>query len=337
MLCRRSPFRLALVLLALVAVSSADAQVGPGRITGRITDPLSGEPLVGVNVTLESTTLGGVTDVNGEFAIRGVPPGTYNLKVSYVGYSTASRPDVPVAEGGLTIVDVRLGEAGVEFNVRQGEHAKPPPPAPPPPPDQQDIPEFPWPPPKSSAMSLVAAGRLRAHRQLHTLADVAKTLEEAMDSCGYAERSYYRVPRGFALVSRIEQIKTDGTPKEGADRWSLKVTPSKVFDLASLFRAIFTANAGHYRIVVFVVTSKSFSESESTVEREDAVRWLHHGMQSLPLSIGNLPFTSRHTCTALIYEFEQATPNHTPEFMDPSNITGRMHLEKSGLWKELTR
>lgn len=53
------------------------------RITGIITDP-NGEPIIGANILVEGTTIGTITDMNGEFELTVPQSGT--LKVSYIGY-----------------------------------------------------------------------------------------------------------------------------------------------------------------------------------------------------------------------------------------------------------
>jgi hypothetical protein len=57
-------------------------------------------------------------------------------------------------------------------------------------------------------------------------------------------------------------------------------------------------------------------------------------MNGLPDSIGEIEYTERHMCTALIYEFEK------PEFEEaitkvPGDLQGREHLLKAGLWDSL--
>ncbi len=53
-------------------------------VTGTVKDA-TGEPMIGVSVIVDGTTIGGVTDMNGNFRIQKVPAGAV-LKVSYLGY-----------------------------------------------------------------------------------------------------------------------------------------------------------------------------------------------------------------------------------------------------------
>lgn len=57
------------------------------KIRGTILNGLTDEPLVGANVSVEGTLLSAVTDQEGKFTIKGITPGTYNVKILKVGYT----------------------------------------------------------------------------------------------------------------------------------------------------------------------------------------------------------------------------------------------------------
>ncbi len=57
-----------------------------GEIVGTVTDVITGEPLPGANVYIDGTAIGAASDLNGNYHIQRVPPGSYNLKVKYIGY-----------------------------------------------------------------------------------------------------------------------------------------------------------------------------------------------------------------------------------------------------------
>jgi len=57
-----------------------------GKIAGVVKDKSTGEPLPGVNVVIEGTTMGSATDIDGYYVILNVPVGVYTLKASYIGY-----------------------------------------------------------------------------------------------------------------------------------------------------------------------------------------------------------------------------------------------------------
>jgi hypothetical protein len=79
-----------------------------GKIAGTIADADNGEPLPGVNVILEGTTIGAATDINGYYVILNVPPGTYNLKATFIGYAAARVTNVVVKIDLTTNIDIKL-------------------------------------------------------------------------------------------------------------------------------------------------------------------------------------------------------------------------------------
>jgi prepilin-type N-terminal cleavage/methylation domain-containing protein len=82
-------------------------------------------------------------------------------------------------------------------------------------------PKFPWPPPRASAFDIVPRDLLLGEKEAPLLGEVDVALDSAFRQAGYVEKSYYSVPSGFAIASRLEQINQDGTPKDAADRWSI--------------------------------------------------------------------------------------------------------------------
>jgi len=78
----RIQFLVLLLLLAIPVFTFAQT----GKVVGKVTDLETGEPLIGANVILVTTSLGAATDENGEFIILNVPPGKYDIKARYIGY-----------------------------------------------------------------------------------------------------------------------------------------------------------------------------------------------------------------------------------------------------------
>lgn len=75
------------IVLLLLLLSKLYAQQS-GQISGIITNHETGEPLIGINLVLVGTTLGTSTDLDGKYLIRKITSGTYNIRVSGVGYAT---------------------------------------------------------------------------------------------------------------------------------------------------------------------------------------------------------------------------------------------------------
>lgn len=227
----------------------------------------------------------------------------------------------------------------------------PPPPPPPPPPPLKDgnptpppgtasadggesIPPFPWPPPTASATEELPRAMFEQRAPLSTLGNLNDILVSALQTTGYFEKSYYAVPRGFALATRLEQISDDGSSKTPPDRWSAGPPHLEHFSIAEYVHALFTENPGHYRVVVFVVTDMPFAETGTPVSLSEAQKWLTGGANKLPASIASSALGQNTVCTALIYEFERSAGS-APVLLEPSRLDAHTHLVKSGLWSAL--
>jgi Ca-activated chloride channel homolog len=95
-----------ITLLALLLISTISAK--SGSISGKITDTETGEALIGANVIVVNTNWGAATDINGYFKISSVPPGTYELRASYVGYSAQTIKDVRVKASDSLFIEIKL-------------------------------------------------------------------------------------------------------------------------------------------------------------------------------------------------------------------------------------
>ena len=83
-------------------------QTSVGTISGKVVDKEFGDPIVGATVQIEGAVIGAVTDIDGNYRIEEVKPGSYSLSVQYVSYKTALVKDVVVKTGEETIVDIQL-------------------------------------------------------------------------------------------------------------------------------------------------------------------------------------------------------------------------------------
>lgn len=83
-----------------------------GTIRGRVIDT-SRQTLPGASVYIEKLNTGVTSDVNGFYTLPNLHPGTYTVKVTYVGYSTVEMK-ITIPEGKTLEKDVVLNE-GVEL------------------------------------------------------------------------------------------------------------------------------------------------------------------------------------------------------------------------------
>jgi len=91
---------------------------GAGMIKGKVTDTDTGEPLPFVNVLLkkgDEIFMGIATDIDGNYTLKPVVSGSYDLMVTYVGYQSMLQTNVEVKTGKITFLDVEL-ETGSALN-----------------------------------------------------------------------------------------------------------------------------------------------------------------------------------------------------------------------------
>jgi outer membrane receptor protein involved in Fe transport len=67
-----------------------------GKITGRVVDKSTGDPLPMANIVIQGTTMGASTDLYGHFTILRVPPGTYSVKATMMGFESVVMTEVKV-------------------------------------------------------------------------------------------------------------------------------------------------------------------------------------------------------------------------------------------------
>src|SRR6056297_21676 len=100
------------LLLFIATYTNAQVTVS---IYGNVTDNV-GEPIGGASVFLEGTVLGAQTDFDGNYEIRGVAPGSYNLIASYLGYGSQTQFNIIVRSKGTPNYDFRLEEAAEQLD-----------------------------------------------------------------------------------------------------------------------------------------------------------------------------------------------------------------------------
>ncbi|HHJ52071.1 MAG TPA: TonB-dependent receptor [Caldithrix abyssi] len=107
-------FKKIFVTILVMAFYSFLAAGTTGKITGRVTDANTGEPLVGANIIVKGTTMGAATDADGYFLIMNVPPGVYTIQAMYVGYDTKEISGVKVNIDLTATVNITLSETTLE-------------------------------------------------------------------------------------------------------------------------------------------------------------------------------------------------------------------------------
>lgn len=93
---------------AFILVCTLTVYGQSATLSGTVSNPAVG-PLSAASVGVEGTTLGTITDQHGHFTIGGIPAGTYNIKVNFLGYQSVSET-LSFTAGQFTEKDFSLRE-----------------------------------------------------------------------------------------------------------------------------------------------------------------------------------------------------------------------------------
>lgn len=101
-----------ILLLVLLAASpswaSTPDSTTTGTLSGRVTDASTGEALFYCNIVLDSLRIGTITDMHGNFILRGITPGTYRLIISRIGHKAYIEEAFSIAAGEHLTRDIKM-------------------------------------------------------------------------------------------------------------------------------------------------------------------------------------------------------------------------------------
>ena len=82
-----------------------------GKLTGKIIDESTGEPLIGCNIILDGTYLGGSSDNQGEYTILNIPPDAYIIRFEMIGYKKVINEGVKIFADKTTTLNGLMNES----------------------------------------------------------------------------------------------------------------------------------------------------------------------------------------------------------------------------------
>lgn len=94
-------------VIALVCLFALNASAQQGTISGVVTDESIGETLISAYVYVQDTDKVEATDFDGKYALK-LTPGTYTLKVTYIGFVDKVIEGVEVIDGEVTYLDIPM-------------------------------------------------------------------------------------------------------------------------------------------------------------------------------------------------------------------------------------
>jgi outer membrane receptor protein involved in Fe transport len=109
-----------LLLSGLVVLFSTFAMAQSGTLQGKVVDSQTKEPIPFANVVVElggKLINGGTTDFEGNYKIKPILPGNYDVKVSYVGYKKKMYQGVVVNANKIMFLDIALESSATNLEA----------------------------------------------------------------------------------------------------------------------------------------------------------------------------------------------------------------------------
>lgn len=102
-----------IVLLIFILPIAVFAQ--KASLKGRLVDAVSNDPLPFVNVIVSGTTIGTITDMDGNFILTGLEPGFVRVEASFVGYERAVSSEVEVSVASTNFIEIQMEQQNEEI------------------------------------------------------------------------------------------------------------------------------------------------------------------------------------------------------------------------------
>ena len=103
--------KFSILILTLSILFSQDV----GTLSGTVTDNKTGEGLPGVNIIIKGTYYGSAADLNGNYIIKNIVPGNYDVEVSIIGYKVVLKTGFQIKASENTKLDFVLEETVLSF------------------------------------------------------------------------------------------------------------------------------------------------------------------------------------------------------------------------------
>ena len=101
-----------MIMLLFSSMMRAQTNQTTQTVRGQVCDVASGEPMIGVTITVENgTTMATVSDSDGNFVINNVPVGRHSVRASYIGYEPVLLKEQLVSSGKELVLNLRMRES----------------------------------------------------------------------------------------------------------------------------------------------------------------------------------------------------------------------------------
>ncbi|MBW8332597.1 MAG: TonB-dependent receptor [Prolixibacteraceae bacterium] len=84
-------------------------------LKGRVIEAVSNEPMPFVNVIVSGTSIGAITDIDGNFQLKGLNPGFVRVQASFIGYHSALSSEIEINNAKVAFVEIRMEKRDTEI------------------------------------------------------------------------------------------------------------------------------------------------------------------------------------------------------------------------------
>jgi len=102
------------LIAVLLSAVTAFSQIKPSTIKGKVLDRSTRAAVASANIIVLNTDFGAATDLDGSFKIVDIPPGTYSLQATALGYIGDSKSDITVLPGRSVNVEFLLEPSAIK-------------------------------------------------------------------------------------------------------------------------------------------------------------------------------------------------------------------------------
>lgn len=105
---------LSIFLILILCISAFSGTTG--KLVGTVRDNVNNEPLIGVNVEIPKLQIGAATDFEGYYLLNNIPPGTYKIVSSYIGYKNIEIQQVQITVDKTTEINIEMQSTTLELD-----------------------------------------------------------------------------------------------------------------------------------------------------------------------------------------------------------------------------
>ena len=104
-----------IILSMLILGYQASLWAQQASVKGRVVEALNNEPMPFVNVIVTGTSVGTITDAEGNFELKGLKPGFVRVQASFIGYHSALSSEIEVSNAKIAFIEIRMEKRDAEI------------------------------------------------------------------------------------------------------------------------------------------------------------------------------------------------------------------------------